>query len=311
MPQHDLTVRLWGVRGSYPVPGPQTVRYGGNTACIEIRSGNRLLILDAGTGIIPLGEQIIAEYKKKYPHNNHKLQVVVLLTHTHHDHIQGLPFFLPAHQGFCSMYIFGPQLLGEDLQHTLSISMEPRYCPVRLEEMSSEKIISHISENDILILRGPEDEPYLHKNHNFNGSVEIRPHDLKVSAYHSYAHPKDGVLIFRVSVNGKSIVYATDTEGYTGGDSRLINFARDADLLIHDAQYINEEYTDPVHPKQGYGHSTVDMACEVASKANVGKLVLFHHDPAHDDDLMDQIESYARRLFPNAVAARENMQLSL
>ncbi len=311
MSQHQMTIRFWGVRGSYPVPGPGTVRYGGNTACVEISTPDHLVILDAGTGIIPLGEEIVANYRKKCPQNSEKLKITILITHTHHDHIQGLPFFHPIHLGFCSLYIYGPQLLGEDLEESLSISMEPRYCPVRLEEMNSEKIINNMSENDVLILKHAEHAPLLHKQINLNGQLKLKPQDLFITAYHSYAHPKDGVLIFRISMNGKSVVYATDTEGYTGGDTRLINFARDADLLIHDAQYLQEEYTDPAHPKQGYGHSTVDMACEVARKANVDRLVLFHHDPTHDDAAMDSIESYAQTLFPKAIAGREGMVITL
>ncbi len=307
----QMKIRFWGVRGSYPVPGPGTVKYGGNTACIQISTPNHTVILDAGTGIIPLGEEIVAEYRRQFPDNSEQLKITILITHTHHDHIQGLPFFPPIHQGFCELYIFGPQLLGEDLEQSLSLSMEPRYCPVRLEEMNSQKIINNMSENDVLVLKHAEHAPLLHRQIHLNGQINVQPDDLFITAYHSYAHPKDGVLIFRIGYNGKSVVYATDTEGYTGGDARLINFSRDADLLIHDAQYLNEEYTDPAHPKQGYGHSTVDMACEVAQKANVGKLVLFHHDPSHDDDSMDQIESYARALFPQAIAGREGMEICL
>ncbi|RMD95151.1 MAG: MBL fold metallo-hydrolase [Calditrichaeota bacterium] len=311
MPQYDLSIRFWGVRGSFPVPGGQTVRYGGNTACIEVRTPKHLLILDAGTGIIPLGDKILEEFHNSNPGAEDQLQITVLLTHTHHDHIQGLPFFQPAHQGYCSLHIFGPQLLGEDLAQSLSISMEPRYCPIRLEEMNSEKIIVNMSESDMLILKNSGQAPYLQKNHKNHAPPAVDSQDLLVTAYHSYAHPKDGVLVFRVTSNGKSIVYATDTEGYTGGDSRLIRFAQGADVLIHDAQYISEEYTDPAHPKQGYGHSTVGMACEVAEKARVGRLVLFHHDPLHDDDEMDKIETYAKSLFPNTVAGREGMKICI
>lgn len=310
MAQHELTVKFWGVRGSYPVPGSHTVRYGGNTACIEVRNDKHLLILDAGTGIIQLGEHILKEYAEKYPRNSEKLHITVLLSHTHHDHIQGLPFFQPAYQGFCSLYVFGPQLLGEDLEQSLSISMEPRYCPIRLEELNSNKIIANMAETDVLILRNSGHAPLLRKVQEHN-QPEFSKDDMIVRAYHSYAHPKDGVFIFKVIAGDKSVVYATDTEGYTGGDSRLINFAKDADLLIHDSQYSLEEYTDPEFPKQGFGHSTVEMACEVARKANIGQLVLFHHDPSHDDEKMDEITEYAKTLFPNVVVGREGMEIKL
>jgi len=132
-----------------------------------------------------------------------------------------------------------------------------------------------------------------------------------VSVMHSYAHPKDGVFVFKVQNNGQSVVYATDTEGYRGGDSRIINFAQGADVLIHDSQYTTEEYTDTLQPKQGFGHSTIEMACEVAEKASVKQLVLFHHDPRHDDEMMKRLEEHARRLFKNVIAAFEGLEIHL
>lgn len=307
MTRHDLYVKFWGVRGSYPVPGLHTAKYGGNTSCIEVRNNKHLVILDAGTGIIPLGEKILGEYERNHQ-NGHRLHITVLLTHTHHDHIQGLPFFKPAYRDYCSLYIYGPQLLGEDLQETLRQTMEPRFCPVRLEEMSSEKIILNLAESDSLIFHRSGHAPSLQ-----NGNQPINPasDDLVVRAYRSYAHPKDGVFVFKISMNGKAIVYATDVEGYTGGDARLIRFAQNADLLIHDAQYETHEYTDSCSPKQGFGHSTIDMACEVAAKAGVKKLVLFHHDPLHDDAQMEQIERHAASKFPAVVAGREGMEIKL
>lgn len=307
MGQHDLRIKFWGVRGSYPVPGACTAKFGGNTSCIEIRNDKHLVILDAGTGIIPLGEEIIANFKSC--NGNTKLHITVLLTHTHHDHIQGLPFFKPAYQQFCSLYIFGPQLLGEDLRETLSQTMEPRFCPVRFEEMSSEKVIVNMAETDKLIFQNSGRAPHLQ-----NGREPVHKpghDDLVIRALRSYAHPKDGVFIFKISMNGKSVVYATDIEGYSGGDSRLIQFAQGADVLIHDAQYEFDEYTDPRNPKQGFGHSTVDMACEVAHKAAVRKLVLFHHDPTHDDAQMDSIEHYAAGKFKAVIAGREGMVLTI
>lgn len=305
MAQHDLRVKFWGVRGSYPVPGTSTSKYGGNTSCIEIRNHKHLVILDAGTGIIPLGEKIMSEIELNQ-YRDEKLHITILLTHTHHDHIQGLPFFKPAYQNFCSLYIYGPQLLGEDLEGTLRQTMEPRFCPVRLEELSSEKVIVNLAETDKLIFQNSGRAPLLQ---NGRESIAIAGDDLVVRAHRSYAHPKDGVFAFKISMNGKSVIYATDIEGYTGGDSRLINFARQADVLIHDAQYIHSEYTDPKNPKQGFGHSTIDMACEVASKAAVGQLILFHHDPSHDDAQMEQIEAYAISKFDNSIAGKEGMEI--
>ncbi|MFQ5631736.1 MAG: MBL fold metallo-hydrolase, partial [bacterium] len=294
-------------RGSYPVPGTHTAKYGGNTSCIEIRNHKHLVILDAGTGIIPLGEEIISEFSKN-SRKKQKLHITVLLTHTHHDHIQGLPFFKPAYQNFCSLYIYGPQLLGEDLEETLRQTMEPRFCPVRLEEMSSEKVIVNMAETDKLIFHNSGEAPLLQ---NGREQIMVANDDLVVRAHRSYAHPKDGVFVFKISMNGKRVVYATDIEGYTGGDSRLIQFAKDADVLIHDAQYEHEEYTDSKNPKQGFGHSTIDMACEVAKKAKVGQLILFHHDPMHGDEQMDQIEKYASAKFVRVIAGKEGMEISI
>ncbi|HHL71840.1 MAG TPA: MBL fold metallo-hydrolase [Bacteroidetes bacterium] len=310
MKQHDLLIRLWGVRGSYPVPGEKTVEFGGNTSCVEIRNRKHRLILDSGTGIIPLGEKILREYQADRENGAEEtLHLTVLLTHTHHDHIQGLPFFAPAYQAYCSLYLFGPQLLGEDLLSSISLSMEPTFCPVRFEEMNSKKIIQNMTDTDKLILRNSGNHPTLY---NIREKVDdIAPEDLTITAFRSYAHPKDGVFVYRIAVNGKSIVYATDTEGYVGGDSRLIAFARGADVLIHDAQYLEHEYTDPANPKQGYGHSTIEMACEVAKKAQVGKLILFHHDPSHDDDQMKKIEKIAQGYFKNSVAGKEGMEIWL
>lgn len=307
MTQHDLRVKFWGVRGSYPVPGTHTSKYGGNTSCIEIRNHKHLVILDAGTGIIPLGEKIMAEIEQNHSRNE-KLHITILLSHTHHDHIQGLPFFKPAYLNYCSLYIYGPQLLGEDLEGTLRQTMEPRFCPVRLEELSSEKVIVNLAVTDKLVFQNSGQAPILQ---NGRETIEIANDDLVIRAHRSYAHPKDGVFAFKISMNGKTVVYATDIEGYTGGDSRLIKFASHANLLIHDAQYVDAEYTDPKSPKQGFGHSTIDMACEVASKAAVDRLVLCHHDPSHDDAQMDQIEEYALSKFKHAVAGKEGMEICL
>ena len=128
--------------------------------------------------------------------------------------------------------------------------------------------------------------------------------EFKIRAMKSHAHPKGGVMVYCVEKEGKKVVYATDTEGYVGADTKLINFAEGADLLIHDAQYTMEEYTRGC---QGFGHSTPEMAAEVARRAKVGKLILFHHDPGHNDAKIEEIERKARKIFPDTIAAYEGL----
>jgi ribonuclease BN (tRNA processing enzyme) len=297
------------------VPGPKTVKYGGNTSCVEIRNPHHRIILDAGTGIIGLGDLILSEYRSQIANSpnpstaDKALDLSILLSHTHYDHIQALPFFQPAYLNRASLYVFGPQLLGFDLRESISETMTARYCPVRLEEMNSQKVIENAADSDRLLFQNSDTVPRL-----ISAREELPPlhkEDVLVTIMHSYSHPKDGVFIFKVENNGRIVVYATDTEGYSGGDSRLIKFAQGADLLIHDAQYTHEEYTDIHSPKQGFGHSTVDMACEVAEKARVKQLVIFHHDPRHDDEFMERVEAHARRLFKNVVAAYEGLEICL
>jgi phosphoribosyl 1,2-cyclic phosphodiesterase len=304
-----LVIKFWGVRGSYPVPGPQTVKYGGNTSCVEVRNDNHRIIFDAGTGIIGLGDQILAEHRTPNDNSTDPLVFSILLSHTHYDHIQALPFFQPAYLSQASMHVFGPQVLGYDLRESISETMNARYCPVRLEEMNSHKVIVNMADTDRLLFQNSNKVPRVITAR--EEMANLHHEDLLVSMMHSYAHPKDGVFVFKVQNNGHGVVYATDTEGYRGGDSRLIKFAQGADVLIHDAQYTTEEYTDANASKQGFGHSTVDMACEVAEKAKVKQLVLFHHDPRHDDEIMKSLEEYARRLFKNAIAAYEGLEIHL
>jgi len=127
----------------------------------------------------------------------------------------------------------------------------------------------------------------------------------------SYAHPKDGVLVYRISCNGKSLVYATDKESYIGGDSKMITFARNTDLLIHDTQYTMEDYTSTVTPRQGYGHSTPEMAVETAKLANVRQLVMFHLEPNYNDEQLEKMEIKAKGAFYNTVLAREGLEIDL
>ena len=303
----ELRVKFWGVRGSHPTPGAGTVKYGGNTACVEITSGGKTLILDAGTGIIPLGRDLA----RRSATQKRPLEVTLLFSHLHHDHTQGFPFFAPAYMPNAKLNIFGPGVSPENLEKVLENNQSPSTFPVGLREMASSKDIRSLRESQVIVwdeagVRVTDIVPV--------GEADTKGDDeaLVVLIHRSYAHP-GGVYAYRVNWQGRSIVYATDTEGYIGTDRRLVRFAHETDLLIHDAQYVEEHYRGQMAgfpSTQGYGHSTATIACEVAAAAEVGMLVLFHHDPAYDDSMIDGIEREARAQFENTLAANEGLELT-
>jgi phosphoribosyl 1,2-cyclic phosphodiesterase len=298
----ELIVKFWGVRGSHPAPGAATVKYGGNTACVEVRAGGRTIVLDAGTGIIPLGRELARRARAE----GRPLETVVLLSHMHHDHIQGFPFFVPAYVPGTRLHIYGPGASVETLGQVLEVNQGPLTFPVSLGEMAASKDIRSLRETDMVVLDSA--------GVRVTGPGEPAAGDaVRVHIHRSYAHP-GGTYIYRVEWHNRSLVYATDTEGYAGTDRRLAAFARGADLLIHDAQYSEAHYRGqaPGLPvTQGYGHSTPEMACELAGAAGAGTLVLFHHDPNSDDTAIAECETRARKLFPNSVAACEGLELAV
>ena len=302
----EMIIRFWGVRGSYPVPGTRTVRFGGNTACVEVQVGVHTIILDAGTGIINLGAEML---RRSRANGNQPIVATIFFSHMHHDHTQGFPFFDPAYVGTSTLHMLGPKVFESDLEETLSHAMLPPSFPVSLDELPSLKILRNVNETDIVLMGNtPTDVRVLNFYHDqIDPSSEI----VRVRTYHSYAHPKNGVNIYSISWCGKTVVYATDTEGYVETDRRLVKFAKNADVLIHDAQYRPEDYTNPAKPKQGWGHSTPDMACAVAQACNAKRLVLFPHEPSYDDDTIVAIEAGARKLFPNTCSAYEGMELRI
>ena len=299
---NELIVKFWGVRGSYPTPGDQTIKYGGNTACVEVRAGERTLILDAGTGIISLGRDLIL----REGHARRPLDLMLLISHLHHDHTQGFPFFVPAFSPQARIHIFGPGATPETLEGVLEGNQSPQTFPVTLRDMASTKIIRSLSERETITW----DENGIQLN---EPGGTVKNDAISIRIHRSYAHP-GGVYVYRISWHGKSIVYATDTEGYAGSDRRLVQFARDADLLIHDAQYTEEHYqgqTAGFPSTQGYGHSTLNMACEVAMAAEVNRLVLFHHEPSHNDAMIAKMERQAQSLFAQAMAAYEGLEIKI
>jgi len=302
----ELRVKFWGVRGSYPTPGAGTVKYGGNTACVELRAGERTIILDAGTGIILLGRELVGQKRAN--------EIVLLFSHLHHDHTQGFPFFLPAYLPNARLHIFGPGGTPETLSHVLEHNQSSETFPVGLREMASSKDINSVRESQVIVW----DEEGVRVTESTAGPALSRVEGLSSEAiliciHKSYAHP-GGVYIYRITWRGTSIVYATDTEGYVGTDRKLVQFAKDADMLIHDAQYSEEHYRGQLAgfpSTQGYGHSTVTMACEVAAASEAGQLILFHHDPSYADALVECMEASAKALFSGAQAAYEGLEITL
>lgn len=272
-----LNTRFWGVRGSIPSPGPHTARVGGNTSCVEIRFGDETLILDAGTGLRRLGDAML---RRGGPVN-----VNFLLSHVHWDHIQGLPFFAPIFRADSVLRIHGRQpALETGLRRQMS---EPSF-PVPFDQLPSNIELVGV-------------EP---------GSIEIGAFSIECAALN---HP-DGVLAYRIEAGGRSVVYATDTEHYADGeiDNALVELSVGADILIYDAQYTVDEYEGRDGPsREGWGHSTWIEGVRIAREAGVRKLVLFHHDPSHDDDTVDAIERAAAAELAGTIAAREGTEIAL
>ncbi|HYA28825.1 MAG TPA: MBL fold metallo-hydrolase [Acidobacteriota bacterium] len=294
-------VRFWGVRGSYPTTDAQTRRVGGNTACVEVIAGGRRFIFDAGTGIIALGRSLSG--------NSVSVPVsYIFLSHTHLDHILGLSFFEPLLTTHRHTYIFGPHADGKSLAHQLQLLTRTSLFPVALDELKGEKEIHSLNGGELLRFEAGSDRPRIGR---YNAANSLLGDGPTIATHKSAAHPRDGVMLYRVNYLGKSLVYATDIEQKGGGFPEVIEFARGADLLIHDAQYLHGEYFAKKKSKKGWGHSTIEMAATVAKKAQVKRLVLFHHEPLHDDVAMQAIERQAKRLFPGAVTARENGQIKL
>ncbi len=271
-----LKLKLWGVRGSAPTPVARNLGYGGNTACLEVRLPNdELFIFDAGTGIRELGLAL-----QDNPADRAR-DIHLFLTHYHWDHIQGLPFFAQLYNPKIAM-TFYTSCYACALRESLAGQMTNPYFPVDFEAISSNKKFVNLGPSAITL-----------------GDLTVRPFALN--------HPQ-GAGGYRIESGGASIVYATDREhGNERLDSVLLDYAKDADILIHDAQYTPEEY-----PRfKGYGHSTWEVAVQVALECNVKQLVLFHHDPNHDDDTVSAIVENARAKFANTVAAREGLVIEL
>ena len=273
-------IKFWGTRGSISVPGPKTLHYGGNTTCVEVRADGEIIVLDAGSGIRRLGMSLEKEFGAE------PIKLSLLITHAHWDHIQGLPFFKPAYDQKNEIGILGFDGTGADFSEILAEPMKAPFFPIAMRELSGRIGIRRLREMKFSL-----------------GKVEV--HAIFVN------HP--GVCAgYRLFTSAGSVAFLPDHEPYgflhsakrnhmnpeetkkaaTEERSNLVQFLHGSDLLILDAQYTDEEYQRHI----GWGHSSVTTAVSLALDAGVRKLFLFHHDPNHDDAMIDSMLEEARRV---------------
>lgn len=272
----NMSVRFWGVRGSIPCPGPDTLRYGGNTSCIEVMCGQQQLIFDAGSGIRRLGASCLDRNYRDYQ---------IFFTHTHLDHIIGLPFFAPAFNPAHNIKMYAGHLQGPiRLRDVLSGMMQDPIFPIGIDQLNAQTEFAEFAPGDVLT---PAE------------GISIRTAPLN--------HP-NGATGYRIDYGDHSVCIITDTEHFADGlDQNIVDLVRDSDIMIYDSTYTDEQY--PRH--KGWGHSTWQEGMRLCTAANVERLVIFHHDPSHDDDKMDAIASAAEAARHGTVVAREGMVLYL
>jgi phosphoribosyl 1,2-cyclic phosphodiesterase len=272
----QVSVRFWGVRGSIACPGPETVRYGGNTSCVELRWGKRMLIFDGGTGLRQLGDALIAQ--------NGVMDAELFFSHTHLDHVVGLPFFGPAFLKQNKLRLWAGHLLPEySLKQVLSEMMMPPLFPVPLD-------IFHARMEYVDFPCGQTLAPL--------PGITMKTAPLN--------HPNNATG-YRVECGGKVMAYLTDTEHKPGElDPNVLLLADQADVMIYDSTYTDEEY----ETHKNWGHSTWQQAVRLALAAKAKKLAIFHHDPRHDDAFMDEVAAQASKAFEGAIVAREGMVLT-
>jgi phosphoribosyl 1,2-cyclic phosphodiesterase/ActR/RegA family two-component response regulator len=270
-------LKFWGVRGSIPSPGSSTVFFGGNTACVEVRVGGKIIILDAGSGIRPLGVALVDEAKGQ------PLNLTVLITHTHWDHIQGFPFFVPAYDGRNRINIFGYEGARSGLATALAGQMESPYFPVALDDMPGNLRIDELREMEFEICGVRVESCFTN-------------HPGVCVAYK--LHTQDGTIVFMPDNETKrgSINTADGSTKPDPSEAHIAEFIHGVDVLVMDSQYTAEEYQTHVN----WGHGCIDEVVRLAVSSEVKRLYMFHHDPGHDDRFLSSMLMHARQLVERA-----------
>ena len=276
-PNDSFSVRFWGVRGSIACPGPDTIRYGGNTPCVEVRCGDRVMIFDGGTGIRALGATLLKNAAAK--------DLDIFFTHVHIDHVAGLPFFAPFFAEDHHLHLWAGNLLPSH----------------RLEDVVRKLISSPLFPIEVEVFKAHIEY------HDFRAGETLTPRAGLSIRTEALDHP-DGATGYRVDYEGRSVAYITDTESRSAEiDQNIIGLAHNTDLMIFDTTYTDAELPSRI----GWGHSTWRQGIRLANAAGVKTLCLFHHDPDHDDAFMDAIGAEARAERPGTIVAKEGLKLDL
>jgi phosphoribosyl 1,2-cyclic phosphodiesterase len=272
-----MRVKFWGVRGSTPTPQAENLRYGGNTSCVEVRFGNSLYIFDCGTGFRTLGQQLESEA------NGKPISAHIFVSHFHWDHIQGIPFFHPLYENVQNQFAFHSSRRTRSLQRVMEEQMSSPYFPVNISEMKAQRNFYDIEEGKT-------------------------PLDTATMQAMWLNHPQ-GCMGFRLETKDGILVYATDNEpGDEVFDKNVRKLAEGADVLIYDSQYLPDEYEAR---RRGWGHSHWREAVNIVMESGARELVLFHHDPDHDDALIDEVVRDARNYYSRVRAAAEGMEINI
>lgn len=273
-----MRIRFWGVRGTIPTPGPDTIKIGGNTSCIEVNtSDQQRIIIDAGSGIRLLGKQLLQE-------TTSRIVSTILISHTHWDHIQGFPFFLPVFGRTNRLILVGQKKVGRRLEEVLAGQFIEPYLPYAYKSLPADLIVKEVKDGEKIVLG-----------------------DQTVVTVADLNHP-GGSLGFRIENSGFVFTYCSDVGHGDELDERVLELAHGADLLIHDAHFATMEERDKY---ADWGHSTWYEAAQVALEARVKNLALFHYGPDMTDDDVIQILGKTRQIFPRTLLAKEGLEITL